>query len=267
MEKDFIPTPVDMNAMPKMVGTRSSTPGDTSYADSFQMGTTTFFYTLDDGTKFSYHGESRDFERELKKRMPHYEMKEQLQCKTGAPPRKRFVGPRHDDDNSGLPAEAASPPHLVRRAKANTPAPGPFASKPIHAPESGAPPGTPVSSQYTNFLRFHDPSSSLSVSFSKITLIDHAPVHLPSWCNYSHHPKRTMLSTFSVPVADINAKCGGNQDDEGRGAVQGNAWNDYNHTMADARVYVGRCPCIFHSGQCGPFKNGLLRRGYTSDTT
>lgn len=60
IEKDFIPTPVDMNAMPKMVGTRSSTPGDnTSYADSFQMGTTTFFYTLDDGTKFSYHGESR----------------------------------------------------------------------------------------------------------------------------------------------------------------------------------------------------------------
>ena len=68
-------------------------------------------------------------------------------------------------------------------------------------------------------------------------------------------------------MADINAKRGGNQDDDGKGSVQGNAWNDYNHTMADGRIYVGKCACNVNSSQCGPNKNGLLGPGYSSDTT
>jgi len=68
-------------------------------------------------------------------------------------------------------------------------------------------------------------------------------------------------------VADINARCGGIQDDTHRGNVEGNAWNDYNHTMADSRVYVGVCDCDKKSSQCGPHGNGLLGPGFSTDTT
>ncbi|KAK7962083.1 uncharacterized protein PG986_002908 [Apiospora aurea] len=228
MEEDFIPTPVDMHALPKMVQARGTTPGNSNHGGLTKIVPATFLYTLDNGTEFSFTGEPQD-------------------------------------DVAGIPVAAADDaavssrserPLLVERegTKSNTPAPGvtnwvECLIRDLVADDTRDSPTTVrVENGACSRVRCTGNDASLY------------------WCNHSHHPKRTTLSTFSVPVADINAKCGGNMDDDGRGNVQGNAWNDYNHTMADSRVYVGQCGCWTASSKCGK-NSGYLAPGYTSDTT
>ncbi|KAK8016830.1 hypothetical protein PG993_015019 [Apiospora rasikravindrae] len=266
MEEDFIPTPVDLHApLPEMVQAHDASPRDDDFAGMTKIKPATFFYTLDNGTEFSFTGEPYDFELAIKKHMPHYQIKS-MDCSSGdSPPPgftgKPFVGPRHEGDVGGVPVvadaeadAAAASPRLERRTKSNTPAPG-------------------VKDSVECLIRdlvADDTRDSLTTvrvenGFCSRIRCTGADASL-FWCNYSHHPKRTTLSTFSVPVADINAKCGGNADDDGRGSVQGNAWNDYNHTMADARVYVGKCSCVLATHDCGP-RAGYLKKGYTTDTS
>ncbi|KAK6860445.1 hypothetical protein PG995_004081 [Apiospora arundinis] len=273
--QDLIPTPVGMQGLPQVVGARGSAPGDIT-DDGFQMSQATFFYTFENGTEFSYHGEPQDFERELKKHMPHYHMK-QLNCGTGINPPpslpKRFMGPRHeDDDDSAFPipplpaaasADNSSAPRLGRRSqwRSDTPAPG---GNLVNCMKDFGPVKDSVECLVRDLVD-DDTHTETTNNCARIRCNgDGASLY---WCNFSHHPKRTPLSTFSVPVADLHAKCGGKQNEEGGGWVEGNAWNDYNHTLADARVYVGKCDCATKSSQCGPHKNGLLGPGYSSDTT
>ncbi|KAK7984726.1 hypothetical protein PG988_002348 [Apiospora saccharicola] len=273
-EENFAVSPVDLGK-PEMVQKRAKSPDNlrvppNGISTPFTMVLATFFYTLDNGTVFNYTGEPHDFELELKKQMPSYQIK-QLDCYTGIAPPKRFVGPRHEGDEiRGVPTDddvaGAARPRLAKRDKSNTPSPGgnlvnclADMGKVNSAVEclvrdlvadgyNGSPTTVRVENGQCSRIRCTGSDASLF------------------WCNFSHHPKRVQLSTFSVPVADINAKCGGNQDDDGRGSVEGNAWNDYNHTMADSRVYVGKCACNIPTTQCGKAIGGLAP-GYTSDTT
>ncbi|KAK8122646.1 hypothetical protein PG984_011316 [Apiospora sp. TS-2023a] len=269
-EENFAASPVDMGK-PKMDQKRADDYDNlrvppNGISTPFTMGLATFFYTLENGTVFNYTGEPRDFELELKKQMPSYQIK-QLDCYTGiAPPPKRFVGPRHEGDESrGVPtdddAAGAAPPRLAKRDKSNTPSPG---GNLVNCLADMGKVFSAVECLVRDLVADGNSNNPTTVRVengqcSRIRCTS-------SNASLFHHPKRVQLSTFSVPVADINAKCGGNQDDDGRGHVEGNAWNDYNHTMADSRVYVGDCLCNIPTTQCGK-ANGGLAPGYTSDTT
>ncbi|KAK8075339.1 hypothetical protein PG997_010002 [Apiospora hydei] len=285
MEEDFIPTPVDMHALPKMVQARGATPADNNNNGLTKIVPATFFYTLDNGTEFSFTGEPQvsltpvladgplnppnaalpDQATDL----PRWQEPHGRLCQT-------LRGPSHEDDVAGIPvaddhAAASSRserPLLVERegTKSNTPAPG---GNLVNCLDDFGKVTDWVECLIRDLVADDTRDSPTTVrvengACSRVRCTGQGASLY--WCNYSHHPKRTTLSTFSVPVADINAKCGGNMDDDGRGNVQGNAWNDYNHTMADSRVYVGQCSCWIASSKCGK-NNGYLAPGYTSDTT